>query len=221
MELQQVALARLVQTFRASGGTLGYFPELAEKLAKEYGFVGLPRPEQFLPNVETGAEFQHGRALIGTKTVVIDKLTVFRDGIVIDTSSSTDDCDLLLVHLLRWAETASVNIELTGPRTYVSQVIVRLESALDILSSVSALVSDRIGSLLPQYGINAPKYALNAINWLFDQIERTTGTKPGPFVIERRADTPFVENLYFSQAPLKTRDHLALITAIETQLQSD
>jgi hypothetical protein len=213
MELQQVVLARLVQTFRSRAGTFGYFPELAQKLADEYGFIGVPKPEQFL-SVETGAEFQHGRVMEGKRSVIIDKLTVFRDGVVIDTTSSTEDCDLILADLHRWAVTAELNLEFAAPRVYVSQVVIKLGVDYEKLSPVSAFVSDMIGSKLDEYGVRSPKYALNSINWHFDQTGYSL-LKPGPFTIERRAEVPFNDNLYFSQAPLKTQDHLEMIKSLE------
>jgi hypothetical protein len=49
----------------------------------------------------------------------------------------------------------------------------------------------------------------------------TTHTKPyAPiFTIERRADVPFVENKYFSTAPLPTDEHLKVLEDFEAALK--
>ena len=44
------------------------------------------------------------------------------------------------------------------------------------------------------------------------------GLKPSPFSIERRVNTPFSENTYFSAAPLGTFAHLELLQQFETAL---
>ena len=41
---------------------------------------------------------------------------------------------------------------------------------------------------------------------------------PSPFTIERRLDTPFFENTYFSVAPVRTADHFELIQQFEAEL---
>jgi hypothetical protein len=41
---------------------------------------------------------------------------------------------------------------------------------------------------------------------------------PGRFSLERKAGSPFKENIYFSAAPLQTAAHLELLQSIETTL---
>ena len=45
-----------------------------------------------------------------------------------------------------------------------------------------------------------------------------TKLNPGFFSIERRAEVPFSEDTYFSQAPLRTTEHLELIQEFEAAL---
>jgi hypothetical protein len=44
---------------------------------------------------------------------------------------------------------------------------------------------------------------------------------PSVFSIERRAETPFKENTYFSGAPIGTAEHLKLIEEMEAALESE
>jgi hypothetical protein len=43
---------------------------------------------------------------------------------------------------------------------------------------------------------------------------------PSSFSIERKLEAPFVENTYFSQAPLETSEHLQLVEEIERGLSA-
>jgi hypothetical protein len=45
-----------------------------------------------------------------------------------------------------------------------------------------------------------------------------TKLSPVQFSIERRAETPFFENTYFSNAPLRTADHLDVVKQFEEAL---
>jgi hypothetical protein len=42
-----------------------------------------------------------------------------------------------------------------------------------------------------------------------------TRRRPNRFTLERRIGLPFSANVFFSQAPLKSGDHLALLEALE------
>jgi hypothetical protein len=39
-----------------------------------------------------------------------------------------------------------------------------------------------------------------------------------PFTIQRRAETAFAENKYFSEAPLPTNEHVALLETFEADV---
>jgi hypothetical protein len=41
---------------------------------------------------------------------------------------------------------------------------------------------------------------------------------PAIFSVERRADIPFSENIYFSSAPLRTSEHLDVVKEFEASL---
>jgi hypothetical protein len=53
---------------------------------------------------------------------------------------------------------------------------------------------------------------------LFNLDQSQSKLMPGVFSIERRADIPFSDKKYFSNAPLATRDHIELLKAFETSM---
>lgn len=61
------------------------------------------------------------------------------------------------------------------------------------------------------------KYEPVSIQFGFD----TANTKENVsnFVIERRVETPFFENKYFTSAPLPTKEHIELVKDFEAMLK--
>ena len=53
---------------------------------------------------------------------------------------------------------------------------------------------------------------------IFNTDTSRTRIAPGIFTIERLADTPSQENMYFSSAPLRTSEHIDLIKRFESSL---
>ena len=85
-----------------------------------------------------GVEYTNGK--LGD--IVIERLTFYTRGVVIDTRSSTGDCDTVLKDLLAWIqELAGVADPVRIIRwTYASQMVVESEHSL-------ALVSPRLTKL--------------------------------------------------------------------------
>ncbi len=76
----------------------------------------------------------------------IDKLSVFSNGIVIETRSSTSDCNKVLEDVLEFAEeTLGAQIR-PSRRNYISQIVFSSELRLPELNPVLARVSNAIQS---------------------------------------------------------------------------
>jgi hypothetical protein len=100
----------------------------------------------------------------------------------------------------------------------VSQVIFRSDvnlteinptirtAARELTERICAITSERLS------------YELTALVIDYDQMARKHPL--GRFSIQRRDNTPFSENKYFSEAPLQTDDHIALLERFETDLRS-
>ena len=77
-----------------------------------------------------------------------------------------------------------------------------------LADSVSKSVLEAIGENL--------KYELTSCSLNFDQLTRKHSL--GTFSIQRRENTPFSENKYFSDAPLPTDVHIRLVQQLEADL---
>ncbi len=118
MDVRQIMLARVLQMTHTTPGNAEYYPDLIPKIKERYQFVISPKNEDLLPSdPPKGAEFKIGKLDIEGRTIVVNVLSVFSDGIVIDTTTSTDDADAVLSDLIDWAKTGVFILSLRGPVT--------------------------------------------------------------------------------------------------------
>lgn len=214
IEVRQVILARSLQMLKSPSGTIGYLPDLVNQLKARYSFIKVPKDEELLPSdPPKGAEFQHGK-LPAEPSVIIDKLTVFIDGIVADAAESTDHADRFLSDLQEWAKTAIPKAIPSGPRFYLSQLEIKMEPTLEAYAPRLKPIGEKISARLATYGIQTPKFEVSAINMNFDVFGKPV-PQPGQFVIDRRLNVAYSENVWFAQAPLRTADHIALLKELQ------
>ena len=76
-----------------------------------------------------------------------------------------------------------------------------------VLARLTSIVSESISRDFNQTFTYEPGIVLRS-DW-------TTRMNPPPFTIERRADIPFSENTYFASAPMRTKEHIALVQEFE------
>ncbi len=216
MEIRNVLLARALQVIKSNSGTIGYFPEIVQEIKNRYGFLGVPSDEALVPSdTPKGVEFKHGRLITSDgRKIIIDRLTLFSDGAVADATSSTDDMDLVLDDLASWARSALPKLAVFGPRFYVSNLEIKM-TALEEYAPAFRPIGNRITSLLSSYSIDAvPRYEVATVNLYFDPVGKQQ-PYPGAFSIDRRQSVPYEDNIWFSQAPLKTADHATILQELE------
>lgn len=215
MKVRQIMLARVLQVTQLEVGKAEYYPDLVLKLKERYQFAVMPKNEDLVPSdPPKGAEFKVGKFVTGGRTIVINVFTVFADGLVVDTATSTDDGDVFLSDLIEWAKEAAPNIKPKGPRFYLSQIEIQTDSPLEGNLLVLSALSTKLSRFISAYKISAPNYQPSSIALHFDQ----TGLpvpQPGAFSLERRVGISYADNVWFAQAPLKTRDHIALLEEFE------
>jgi hypothetical protein len=216
MELIAIHLARLVAFLELEGFEprgRASAPDGFKRITDRYSFSKSPQiVEEY--NFEKGVNFLIGK--LGD--INIDKLTLFGDGISIDTRSSTDDCEVVLSDLLEGVkELRGVTIK-PSRRMRVSNILFRSKLKLAAMHGALQLIADRIAaSVSADYGQHV---GFEPIGISLGADLSQLGLKPSPFTIERRANTPFSEGMYFSAAPLGTSEHLGLLQQFEESLGS-
>ena len=215
MELISITQARAVALIQVQQwdpfGTALTLESIA-KLGSRYIFAKTPtRLEEI--DFQKGLELLEGR--LGE--IRIDRITIYMNGIVIDTRSSTDDSEKVLQDIIALAHEAFGAIIRPARQTFASQLMFRSDMNLFALNPVLP----KIAGVLTQRTSADMKHPFTfeptAVQFNVDTAQAKT--PPAMFSIERRIDVPFAENTYFSQAPLRTAEHIELLKAFEAALR--
>lgn len=217
MRLSAVLLARVIAFVEMNDlnprGKLRW-PTVVPLIVDHFGFMKFPqKPEEF--DEQKGVEFLEG----SINDVGIDKLTVWFNGIGVDVRSSTDDAKKTLEDSFEWLKKdagLSYSPEMIKRWAYLSQITFYSDFELNTVHPAIANLSTKVSNAVSR--IQGLDYQFQAISLALG-FDRTTRQSPiSDFSIQRRADTPFSEKKYFSQAPLPTNQHLALLGEFEAEL---
>lgn len=214
MEIIAIALARVaalveVQQWDPLGKASSL--EAIAKLGSRFTFTKVPTRLEEL-NLQKGIELCEGT--LGD--IRIARLTIFANGIVADTRSSTEHSEKVLSEILAMAHEA-LGAKITPARlTFTSQLIfrsnMRLAALNPILPKLARVLTDRVsGDLKHCFEFEPTAILLNVDT-------SQAKTLPAMFSIERRAEVPFIENTFFSSAPLRTGEHMEVVKAFEESL---
>jgi hypothetical protein len=219
MEITAVMLARIVafievQELNPKGKA--YYPDIVTALVRRFNFQVYPnKPEDF--DEAKGVRFAEGKFADGT----LDQLQIFTHGLMLDTRLSTEVSEDLLYETLTWA-TSELGLHfeerMIKRKGYGSQLTFESEMKISKLSPVMGNIAETLSSKLSAGLGQAVTYEPTAL--LFNLDQSVTKFTPGVFSIERRAEVPFADKKYFSNAPLETNDHIELLKAFETYVLS-
>ena len=151
---------------------------------------------------------------------MIDRLIIYTYGIVVDIRSSTQESQRLLEEAFEWG---SKELGLVYKPTmikrwqYASQVIFRSDFHLTEISPAVQTSAQKLAERISAITGEKLSYELTVLAIDYDQVARKHPL--GRFSIQRRDNTPFSENKYFSEAPLQTDDHIALLEQFEADLR--
>ncbi len=171
-----------------------------------------------VPQTLSEMDFQKGAECIDGRfgNVVIDKVTIYPKGIVVDTRSSTDDAERVLEDILNWTRESLGATVQANRQHFVSQIVFHSAMHMAVLNPVLQRVADELTANVSRDLKHTFTVEPTAI--LFNVDTSQIKVAPAQFSIERRAEEPFSENTYFSNAPLRTADHLQLVKEFEASL---
>ncbi len=215
MKLLEHDLSRAIRFYSIApetGQTL-YGVNLYRAFEARYGFLGSPRDLSDF-DMQKGITFLHGFL---PDHGVIDRFQIFQNGLLVEAKADTDVCDAFLDDAVAWAvKEAGIKI---GPNAefpgtpYMSQIAfesdVDLGAAFDVLQSVTTSLNEAIIS----YGL--PSFHAEPSGF---QIVTDTTSGGWLYRFERRVNVPFAAKQFFSSSPLRTRDHIRLVEALEAKL---
>jgi hypothetical protein len=190
------------------------FPELLDWLRAKYKFAKYPASASDLDLETKGLVFKDGVFQVSEASSVWIELTIFQDGLVGNSSSSTSDSDAFLEDLLNSA-THDLGLiykrDMIRSKTYLSEVNVRLSYPLANVNPALAGLAEKITEAFGR-SVKLP-FELGGLSFWTDTSE--SAIKWAAFSIERKLNAPFLENRYFSRAPLPTARHFGLIEELE------
>ena len=218
MQLSAVILARVlgyIETFDLSPRGTIFYPEVVPQIAERYRFQKFPTSiEEF--DESKGIEFHEGKA--GNK--VIQKFTIFNTLLVVETRSSTDDSKQIMEEMLAWgADKLGLNYKpgMINRFAYVSDLSFYSDFPILGVSHAVTRLADKTSKALSEIWQEPIRYDPINVMVGHDPLSRKYGI--APFSISRRAEARFAENKYFSEAPLPTDMHLAMLEEFEADLK--
>lgn len=208
MELIAVENSRLVNLFLARRlvGQL-YLPEACQALVHRYKFAGFPQSLEQMNAVPVA--FSHGKFA----DTAIEDFNIFGDGVSISARAPTDALDDFLADVTTWSksELGLDRIESHSvSKIYESHVVFRTKH--NILRAVAAYtdVAKQISAGLKKATNQLAVFEPFGFTLAADSAE-IHGLKPIPFRLERKSGIEFPLNYYYSSAPLRTKEHLAVL----------
>jgi len=222
MNLLSVNVARSIWLFPLNdlnprGKSL--YPALFSFLVQKYSFLKYPTAvDQF--DEQKGIKFELGNFYNRANTTVIVNASIFSDGVVAETRSTTDDADAFLAEAMdavcqEYGLTPMANIRMR--KIYLSEIFVQTQQSLNLLNDKL----DHFGHRLSADISGFPEQTWEASGISFSVDQGVQQAKPIPFRLERAANTAFSDNRYYSVAPLQTEKHLRLLDDLELILRGD
>lgn len=187
-----------------------FFPDLAKALVARYNFQTTPQPSA---DPSKGLTFGIGR--FGKTS--IEELILYPFGILLSTRTSTAESRGLLENAFEWG-TKELGLDTIRVRRwqYESQVLFHSNVPLTALNPAAQIVADVLEKNALEVTGDELKYEMTAATWEIDLLARKYSL--GRFSIQRRDNTPFSENKFFSDAPLPTDIHLKVLEQFEAAL---
>ena len=187
-------------------------------LKDRYKFEGTPnfanRPWKDVEN--SPIEFNEGVFRHGDSIIPILRFTLYTDAIAVD-CRTTDDAELVLNDIVQWARETLGFREFQKPptRIFASAIVVEFGKPLEgLLSRWGEFQEIFWAPIRKLYEIDEP-IGMFRLAVGCDPIRVSKASIMSDVHIERRTKEPFSSNRYFCTGPLRTREMIAALEALE------
>lgn len=187
-----------------------YLPELFHLISKRYALTKVPSVDDA---AKTGAKFQTGRVVAGTKEINIAELSIFSDGFNAVTTDTVDS-DFVIDDLFGWLkQSLGFREPATKPiRTYQSDLVVDFDNdpsqAFRLFTPLMKLIQQELESAT---GFPAD-VQFNRFGLGSDPKLTRVATE---FVFERRVGAPWTSKRYFCKAHMPTSAHIRALEQLD------
>lgn len=220
MKILFVGLARSIWLFDISMFNpkgLSFQPALAE-IGKRYQFAKVPASIVDFDE-RKGLPFKAGTFINSKGTPVMVSFTIYGDGFVAETFSSTDDATEFLVDVTSWLSASFGFVVPTKiKKAWVSQIDFESDAPLINLNPKLEKIIVFLQSRVKRPDGKSENFGVGGLHFWTEDFNKPGA--PTAVKFERKLDAPFSDNHYFSQAPLPTNDHKDLLAEMEQLLKS-
>lgn len=185
-----------------------------EGVIDRYSFLVHPSLAEVFNSENMSLELKAGTFIRQDNIPVHVSLSVYRDGMVADTQSSTMDSDLFLEDVLTFLSDSfdmAPYSELPINRTYLSEIHFTLDQTPDLFSDLTDSFIKKSSSY-----INSDKLGKFQFMGFWLATDPGLSNNPSSIRVERVIDVPFNENRYLSSGQIKTSEHIELLEGLET-----
>jgi hypothetical protein len=191
-----------------------FFPDTIKRIADRYEFLQVPKPSE--ADEQKGVELKTGK--MGDK--VIDVLKIFETLLVVETHSNTSDSKAILEDMLNWGKKdLGLTFDPSMIRNWAYVSILTFYSDVNLVahaSSPTARLAEKVtGSIAQIWGLKLP-YEPRSIIISHDPMIRKSIV--ASFSIQPRAESPYSENKFYSEAPLPTDTHIKYLEEFEADV---
>ena len=189
--------------------------EVTRAIQDRYRFLEAPTKLSDY-NYQNGVTFQAGHF----KSSIIGRFQIYQLGLLCEGSISTDVCDEFFDDITTFMEDefGQRGKEKIEKRIYQSNLEVNSEINLGLAFKTLSGIGQKFFEILKSYGYDPTMYEMSSLKFNTDATQIAGSSSPGEFIFERRAEKPYFANIYFSAAPLRTSDHIAILQELEVAL---
>jgi len=192
-------------------------PELLEWLKDNYHFDKAPTSVDQLDDTTKALKFERGRFMIKEEIYITVGLEIYKDGVVAQSNSSTRDSETFVEDLLSFTAkefSLPYDPEMIKAKMQTSELIIRLDSPLSNINPKLAAFAAKLTSTCGYSDI--PSFELSGIGFGNDSVR--SRLKLAGFTVERQNGTEYVQNRFYSKAPVHTDQHEQLLGEFERLL---
>jgi hypothetical protein len=191
------------------------FARFLKGLEQRYSFLQAPRVLSDF-NLNTGIPYLKGLF----EGQIIERVAIYGKGILCESPTDTTMCDQFLDDVQAWGEREfgfSPNSKRGRSDYYESHLEVHAEENIGNVFQRFSSVGQSIWEKLKSYEQAGAMFEVSGLKFHTDTIQLPDSLlHPIQFTFERRAEHPYFANIYYSQAPLKTEDHITVLGQLET-----
>jgi hypothetical protein len=193
--------------------------DVLSELARRYSFARIPDIREVVEARKKNQPIvlESGTFLAQSGDAISIELSVYNDGLIVDSRCSTRECERFLEEVFSWlhVECGLVDFRTIAiKKLYVSELHLSSENSLNIINPAMDRFAEILAGKIAS-PIKNVKYEVGALGFWIDPAQNPRHVH---FRLERQEDARFEEKRYYSIAPLQTDEHLDALAVLENLL---